>query len=443
LNPLLVESPAVARPLYRNLTVQVLAAVAVGVGIGVAWPETGQALKPLADGFIKLVRMVVGPVVFLSVVVGIARAGDLKRVGRVGVKALVYFEVVTTVALAIGLVVSNLLRPGEGVARPGADAIAEIAPYVQRAQHQSATEFVLGIIPSSVVGAFTAEDALPVVFLAVLVGVALAMMGAAGRGERVVGACEALLEVVFKVVAMIVRVAPLGALGAMAFVVGKYGTAALLPLVKLMACVYLTMALFITLVLGPVLRVCGVSLWRYLVYIKDEIVLVLGTSSSESALPRLIQKMERAGCGREVVGLVVPAGYSFNLDGTSIYLSMAVLFIAQAYGVSMGMGQQVGVLALLMLTSKGAAGVTGAGFVTLAATLSATHVLPVEGLALLLGVDRFMSEARSITNLIGNGVAAIAVSAMERELDRERWARAVGRDGGVRSERGVATGIQR
>lgn len=404
------------RRVFTNLTVQVLAAVAVGVAIGAVWPEAGQSLKPLADGFIKLIKLVVGPVVFLTIVVGIARAGDLKRVGRVGVKALVYFEVVTTLALAIGLVVANVLRPGQGVAKPGADAIAEIAPYVQRAQHQTVVEFVLGIIPSSVVGAFTSEDALPVVFLAVLVGAALAMMRE--RAERVVGACEAAAGVVFKVVAIIVRVAPIGALGAMAFVVGKYGTAALLPLLKLMVCVYLTMAIFVVMVLGLVLRACGVSLWRYLAYVKDEIVLVLGTSSSESALPRLIQKMERGGCGREVVGLVVPAGYSFNLDGTSIYLSMAVLFIAQAYGVRMGIGQQIGVLAVLMLTSKGAAGVTGAGFVTLAATLSATHVLPVEGLALLLGVDRFMSEARAITNLIGNGVAAIAVSAMEGEFDR-------------------------
>ncbi len=347
------------RRVFTNLTVQVLAAVAVGVAIGAVWPEAGQSLKPLADGFIKLIKLVVGPVVFLTIVVGIARAGDLKRVGRVGVKALVYFEVVTTLALAIGLVVANVLRPGQGVAKPGADAIAEIAPYVQRAQHQTVVEFVLGIIPSSVVGAFTSEDALPVVFLAVLVGAALAMMRE--RAERVVGACEAAAGVVFKVVAIIVRVAPIGALGAMAFVVGKYGTAALLPLLKLMVCVYLTMAIFVVMVLGLVLRACGVSLWRYLAYVKDEIVLVLGTSSSESALPRLIQKMERGGCGREVVGLVVPAGYSFNLDGTSIYLSMAVLFIAQAYGVRMGIGQQIGVLAVLMLTSKGAAGVTGAG----------------------------------------------------------------------------------
>jgi aerobic C4-dicarboxylate transport protein len=416
----------VTRPIYKNLTVQVLGAVALGIVIGARWPTIGQSLKPLADAFIKLIKMVVGPVVFLTIVAGIARAGDLKRVGRVGVKALVYFEAATTLALAIGLVIAHILQPGAGVSKPRPEDIDAIAEYVHRAQHQSVVDFLLGIIPSSMVGAFTAEDALPVVLLAVLVGLALAMMRE--RAERVIGACEALLDVVFKLVGLIVRLAPLGALGAMAFVVGKFGTAALLPLVKLMACVYLTMALFIVLVLGTVLRACGVSLWRYLAFIKDEVVLVLGTSSSESALPRLITKLQHAGCGREIVGLVVPAGYSFNLDGTSIYLSMAVLFIAQAYGIEMSLGRQLGVLAVLMLTSKGAAGVTGAGFVTLAATLSATRILPVEGLALLLGVDKFMSEARAITNLIGNGVAAIAVSAMEGELDRAAWAAATRTD---------------
>ena len=400
------------QPLYKNLTLQVLAAVAIGITIGVRWPDAGVALKPLGDGFIRLVKFVIAPVIFLTIVGGIAGMGDLKRVGRVGIKALIYFEVVTTIALAIGLVVANMLRPGAGVDTAKASAEAA-APYAAKAH--TIPEFLLNIIPESILGPFVGGDSLQVLFLAVLVGSAVATLGA--HRAWVVQHTERFTEVMFRVVSIIMRVAPLGALGAMAYTVGKNGPETLISLAKLMACVYLTMALFVVLVLGLILRLCGVSLWRYLVLIKDEILLVLGTSSSESALPRMIEKMRRAGCGREVAGLVIPAGYSFNLDGTSIYLSMAVLFIAQAYGVPMTLGQQLAVLGVLMLTSKGAAAVTGGGFITLAATLSATHVLPIEGLALLLGVDRFMSEVRAITNLIGNGVAAIAVSRMEGEFD--------------------------
>lgn len=426
------------RRLLSNLTVQVLAAVAVGILIGALRPDWGVALKPVGDGFIRLVRCVVAPVIFLTIVGGIAGMGDLRRVGRVGLKALIYFEVVTTVALAIGLLVANLARPGEGVSTASATAAAA-GEYA--AKPRTFAEHLLGVIPESVLGPFVSGDALQVLFLAILVGIAVATLaqhggGTEGAGEArrawIIERIEWLTDLMFRIVAIIMRLAPLGALGAMAYTIGRHGAASLLPLMKLMACVYLTMAAFILLVLGAVLWLCGVSLWRYLVYIREEILLVLGTSSSESALPRMIQKMRRAGCGcgggsggrregDDVAGLVIPAGYSFNLDGTSIYLSMAVLFIAQAYGVPMSLGQQVYVLAVLMLTSKGAAAVTGGGFVTLAATLTATHVLPIEGLALLLGVDRFMSEARAITNLIGNGVAAIAVSQMEGVFDAERF----------------------
>ncbi len=414
--PAPLQTPQHRRPIYKNLTFQVLIAVAIGILVGYFRPEWGIALKPLSDGFIRLVKFVVAPVIFLTIVGGIAGMGDLKRVGRVGVKALLYFEVITTIALAIGLVVANLLRPGAGVDTTKA-AGASVTEYT--AKTHTLTEWLLGIIPDSILGPFVGGDSLQVLFLAVLVGAAVATLG--DHRAWVVQHVERFTEVMFRIVAIIMRVAPLGALGAIAYTVGKSGPEALISLAKLMGCVYLTMALFVVLVLGSVLRLCGVGLWRYLVLIKDEILLVLGTSSSESALPRMIEKMRRAGCGREVAGLVIPAGYSFNLDGTSIYLSMAVVFIAQAFGVPMTLGQQLAVLGILMLTSKGAAAVTGGGFVTLAATLSATHVLPVEGLALLLGVDRFMSESRAITNLIGNGVAAIAVSRMEHDFDPARF----------------------
>lgn len=409
-----------AKPLYKNLTIQVLAAVAVGAAIGALDPKTGEALKPLADGFLRLVKMIVGPVVFLTIAAGIAGMGDLGRVGRIGGKALVYFELVTTAALGIGLLVANVLRPGAGVTpKSDPEALRIVRGYAAEAKKHGIVDFILGAIPDNAVGAFASGELLQVLVFSVFFGVALASLRE--RASPVTAAMERLTEVVFRIVGLIMRLAPVGAMGAIAYTVGKYGLDTLVPLAKLMGCVYLTMILFIVLVLGGIARLAGFSLWRYLVFIREEITLVLGTSSSESALPRLIEKLELMGCPRGVVGLVVPAGYSFNLDGTSIYLSMAVLFIAQAYGVELPLPKQLYILLVLMLTSKGAAAVTGAGFITLAATISATHDLPIEGLALLLGVDRFMSEARAITNLIGNGVAGIVVSRLEGQFDAEQF----------------------
>jgi aerobic C4-dicarboxylate transport protein len=348
--------------------------------------------------------------------------GDLKKVGRVGGIALLYFEIVTTLALAIGLLVANVVRPGAGIATQSA-TLAATTQYSQEAQKHSISEFLLNIIPDNIVNAFAKGDLLQILLFSVLFGLAVAALGP--RAAGLVRGMERLSDVMFRVVALIMKVAPLGALGAMAYTIGKFGIGSLVPLAKLMGCVYLTMLLFIFVVLGSAARLFGFSLLRYLAFIKEEILLVLGTSSSESALPRMIERLEQLGCGRAVVGMVIPAGYSFNLDGTSIYLSMAVLFIAQAFGIELSFWQQIYLMAILMLTSKGAAAVTGGGFVTLAATLQATHVLPVEGLALLLGVDRFMSEARAITNLIGNGVATICVSKMEGEFDEARYRAAV------------------
>lgn len=413
---------SMARPLHKNLTVQVLTAVLVGAVIGALWPRCGEALRPLSDGFLRLVKMVVAPIIFLTVVVGLSSMGDLKKVGRVGLKSLVYFEIVTTIALGIGLVVANVLRPGAGIDTSGASA-AEVAQYAADAKKHTATEFLLNIIPDNIIGAFAKGELLQILFFSVLFGIAIASLR--GQSTRLMAELEHLTEVMFRVVGLIMKVAPLGALGAIAFTVGKFGVHSLGHLIALMGCVYLTMAIFIFGVLGIIARVFGFSLWRYLVFIREEIVLVLGTSSSETALPRMIEKLEMLGCSRSVVGLVIPTGYSLNLDGTNIYLSMAVLFIAQAFGVHLSIFQQLSILGILVLTSKGAAAVTGAGFVTLAATLSATHVLPVEGLALLLGVDRFMSEARAITNLIGNGVATIVVAKLEGEFSQTRYEAAI------------------
>jgi aerobic C4-dicarboxylate transport protein len=413
-------------PLYKNLTVQVLTAVAIGVVVGYCWPSTGVALKPLGDGFIKLVKMVVAPIIFLTIVAGIAGMGDLKKVGRVGGKALLYFEVVTTIALFVGLLVVNVVKPGAGVPPP-THLIDKAAEFAAQGQKQTLVQFLLHTVPDNIVKAFAEGDLLQVLVFSVLFGVAVASLGV--RGEPVIHVVHRLTEVMFRMVSLIMRVAPLGALGAIAYTVGEFGIQALVPLAKLMGCVYLTMALFIFVILGAICRFYGFSLWRYLVFIRHEIVLVLGTSSSESALPRMMEKLELLGCSRNVVGMVIPAGYSFNLDGTTIYLSMALLFIAQFLGVEMTIGQQLYAMIVLMLTSKGAAAVTGVGFITLAATLSTTHVLPSEGvvtgLALLLGVDRFMSEARAVTNLIGNGVATICVSKMEREFDPRKYDAAI------------------
>jgi len=414
----MVEPPPTPHPtpptrlarLGRNLTVRVLVAIAVGVAVGAIWPSAGRAMKPLGDTFVNLVRMVIAPVIFLTIVLGVAHTGDLTRVGRVGLKALVYFEVVTTFALAIGLLVMNLVRPGQGIDVRHV-AAADVSRHTTPGQELRFVDFVTHIVPTSVVGAFAQGEILQIVFFSILFGVALASLGEAGR--VVTRVLDGLMQVFFRVVAIIMVVAPVGAFGAMAYTIGTFGVGSLISLGRLMACVYATMAIFIFVVLGLIARLSGFSLIHLLAYIKDEIVIVLGTSSSEAVLPRMLDRMERYGCARSVVGLVIPTGYSFNLDGTSIYLSMATLFIAQAYGVHLALGQQLAVLAVLMVTSKGAAGVTGSGFIVLASTLSALRVVPVEGVALVLGVDRFMSEARSITNLIGNAVATVVIARSE------------------------------
>ncbi|MFY7921396.1 MAG: dicarboxylate/amino acid:cation symporter [Gemmatimonas sp.] len=405
--------------IVRNLTFQVLVAVSLGVALGVVAPDFAKSLKPIGDTFINLVKMVITPIIFLTIVHGIASMADLSKLGRVGGKALLYFEIVSTFALAIGLVVVNLTKPGKGL-DISALAKGDVSKYVAAGEQQSMLEFFLHIVPSNVVAAFASSDLLPVVFFAVLFGVALTAVGDAGRD--IADLLVRFQAVFFRIVSMVMVLAPVGAFGAMAYTVGAFGLKTLLPLGRLMLDVYITMALFIFLVLGTICRVYGFRLLSFLRYIKEEILLVLGTSSSEAALPRMLEKLERYGCAKPVVGLVIPTGYSFNLDGTSIYLSMAAIFIAQVYNVDLTVGQQLTLLGILMLTSKGAAGVTGSGFIVLASTLAATRTVPVEGVALLLGVDRFMSEARAITNLIGNGVATLVVSRSEHAFDDEKRA---------------------
>ena len=409
------------RRLHKNLTVQVLVAIALGILLGFLAPDVGRKMKPVGDTFVNLVKMVIAPVVFLTIVLGIANMRDLKRVGRVGGKALLYFEIVTTFALAIGLFVVNVLKPGQGLVVASIGK-GDISSYVTQGKSMTFSDFLTHIVPSSVVDAFAKGDMLQVVFIAVMFGVALAYLGEDGR--PVTHLFETLSRVFFRIVAIVMMVAPIGAFGAMAYTIGAFGLSALIPLGRLMLGVYTTMAVFIFVVLNVILRVYGFSLWSYLKFIREEILIVLGTSSSEAALPRMLAKMERYGCAKSVVGLVIPAGYSFNLDGTSIYLSMASIFIAQAFNVHLTLPQQIELLGVLMLTSKGAAGVTGSGFIVLASTLSALQVVPIEGIALVLGVDRFMSEARAITNLIGNGAATLVVARSERAFDDAQRSRA-------------------
>jgi aerobic C4-dicarboxylate transport protein len=405
--------------LSRSLYAQVLIAVFLGALLGHVNPALGASLKPLGDAFIKLVKMLIAPIVFATVVTGIAKMGDLKKVGRVGLKGLVYFEILTTIALAIGLVVGNVFRPGAGMNVNVASLDASsIAAYTSSGQHLSTVDFLMNVIPKDVADAFAKGDILQVLLFSMLFGVALAALKE--KGTFILRVVDDLSKVLFRIVGIVMRVAPIGAFGAMAFTVGKYGIGTLLSLGKLMGTFYATSLLFVVLVLGVVLRICGLGILRFVRYIKEEIFIVLGTSSSESALPLLMRKMERLGCSKPVVGLVVPMGYSFNLDGTSIYLTLATLFIAQATNTHVTFAQELQILAVLLLTSKGAAAVTGGGFITLAATLSAVGNIPVAGLTLLLGVDRFMSEARAITNLIGNGVGAVVVSRWEKELDTLR-----------------------
>jgi aerobic C4-dicarboxylate transport protein len=413
------------KPLYAHLYVQVLAGIALGVLLGFFFPSAGAAMKPLGDGFIRLIRMIIAPLVFGTVVVGIAKMGDMRNVGRIGVRALVYFEVVSSAALLIGLIVVNLYAPGSGInADPATLDQASVASYTTSARHLSAIEFVMNIIPATVVGAFAQGDILQVLLISLLFGLALLHVGERGRG--LVGLIDEITHALFGVVALIMRVAPIGAFGGIAFTIGEYGIGTLWSLGKLMAGFYLTCLLFVFVVLGGIARWTGFSLMKFLRYIKEEILIVLGTSSSESVLPRMMAKLEHLGCSKSVVGLVIPTGYSFNLDGTSIYMTMAAVFIAQATNTDLTIGQQLGMLAVLLLTSKGAAAVAGGGFVTLAATLSTIPTVPVAGLALLIGIDRFMSEARAITNLIGNGVGTIVVARWNGALDMRRMTRVLG-----------------
>jgi aerobic C4-dicarboxylate transport protein len=410
------------RRLSGNLTARVLLAIALGALLGALWPEAGKAMRPLGDTFVKLVKMVIGPVIFLTIVLGVANVADIKKVGKVGGKAFLYFEIVTTFALAIGLVVVNVTKPGAGL-DVTALATGDVSRYTSAAKGMGVVDFLTHIVPASPVQAFAEGEILQIVFFAVLFGVALAGLGTTGK--PLVDVLDRTSHVFFRIVGIIMVVAPIGAFGAMAYTVGSFGLRTLLPLGRLMLDVYLTMAIFIFGVLGLICRLWGFRLLEFLRFIKDEILLVLGTSSSEAALPRMMDKLERFGCERSIVGLVIPAGYSFNLDGTSIYLSMATLFLAQAYGVDLTLSQQLGILLLLMVTSKGAAGVTGSGFIVLASTLGILEVVPIEGIALLLGVDRFMSEARAITNLIGNGVATLVIARSEGAFDDDRRAAAV------------------
>ncbi|MCY7352439.1 MAG: C4-dicarboxylate transporter DctA [Cytophagaceae bacterium] len=417
------------KKLLRNLTVQVLIAITLGVLVGQFFPEFAQNLKPISDAFINLIKMVIAPIIFLTIVLGISNMGDLKRVGRVGGKALIYFEIVTTLALLIGVTVSHFIKPGSGVDTSALQK-GDISSYQAAAGNFNWVDFFLHTIPSNFVKAFAEGDMLQVLVFSVLFGAALTKLGTASAS--LIGTFEKLSNVFFGVLKIVMVLAPLGAFAGMAYTVGKFGLSTLLPLGKLMLTVYITMALFIFVVLNGILAYCRVSLWKFLGFIKEELLIVLGTSSSESGLPGLMDKLERMGCGRSVVGLVVPAGYSFNLDGTTIYLSMATLFLAQVFGVELTIGQMLTIVGILMLTSKGAAGVTGSGFIVLASTLTAiqvngTPLIPIEGLALLLGVDRFMSEARSITNFIGNGVATIFLANQEKDFDRKKMERAFGK----------------
>ncbi|ERE00016.1 dicarboxylate/amino acid:cation symporter [Pseudogulbenkiania ferrooxidans] len=407
-------------PFFSRLYVQVLIAIALGVTLGALAPDLGAKMKPLGDAFIKLIKMMIAPIIFATVVVGIAKMGDMKEVGRVGVKALFYFEAVTTLALVIGLVVVNLLQPGAGLnIDPHTLHAKDIAKYTAGAKEMNTVDFLLHIIPDTVVGAFASGEILQVLTFSVLLGLALTKMG--DNGKNIVHILDEFSHALFGVINMLMKLAPIGAFGAMAFTIGKYGIGSLKQLGFLMACVYLTCFAFVFIVLGTIARCSGFSLWRFLVYIKEEILLVLGTSSSESALPGIMKKLENLGCSKPVVGMVVPTGYSFNLDGTSIYLTMAAIFIAQATNVNLTLGEELAIIGVLLLTSKGAAAVTGGGFITLAATLATLGgKLPVEGLALLIGIDRFMSEARAITNLIGNGVATVVIAKWEKALDVEK-----------------------
>jgi aerobic C4-dicarboxylate transport protein len=420
-------------PLYRSLYVQVITAVIIGVLLGHFYPSVGEAMKPLGDGFIKLIKMIIAPIIFCTVVVGIAGMEDMKKVGKTGGLALLYFEVVSSIALVVGLVLVNVLQPGAGMnVDPATLDTKSIASYTGPGKMTGTVDFILNIIPNTIVDAFAKGEILQVLLIAVLFGFALHRFG--GRGTLVFDVIEKGSHVLFGIVNYIMKLAPIGAFGAMAFTIGKYGLGSLFSLGKLMGTFYLTCLLFIFVVLGLIARFHGFSIWKFIKYIKEELLIVLGTSSSESVLPRMMEKMENLGANKTCVGLVIPTGYSFNLDGTSIYLTMAAVFIAQATNTPMTLTQEITLLAVLLLTSKGAAGVTGSGFIVLAATLSAVGHVPVAGLALILGIDRFMSEARALTNLIGNGVATIVVAKWTNELDDARLQAALNNESWVEAQ---------
>ncbi|WP_445681262.1 dicarboxylate/amino acid:cation symporter [Radicibacter daui] len=408
-----------AGPWYTHLYVQVLIAIAIGAALGHFYPSAGEAMKPLGDAFIKLVKMVIAPVIFMTVVTGIAGMRDLKRFGRVALKTFGYFLFFSTLALIIGLIIGEIIRPGDGMGvDPATLDPAKVASYTAKAHDSTITGFLMNIIPDTVGSAFAGGDILQVLFFSVVFGIALAQIGE--RGEPFLKVLESLSRGFFRMVTILMKVAPIGAFGAFAFTIGKYGIGSVVNLAELVATFYITALCFVLIVLGAVGKACGFSIFKLIRYLRAELLLVLGTSSSESALPSLIEKMEKAGCEKSIVGLVVPTGYSFNLDGTNIYMTLASLFIAQATGIHLTLGQELLLLAVAMLSSKGAAGVTGAGFITLAATLSVVPTIPVAGMALILGVDRFMSECRSLTNFIGNAVATIVVSRWEKALDHEK-----------------------
>ena len=418
------------QPLYKSLYFQVITAIILGVLLGHFYPETGTAMKPLGDGFIKLIKMIIAPIIFCTVVVGIAGMEDMKRVGKTGGYALLYFEIMSTLALILGLIIVNLVQPGHGMNVDAATLDTKgIATYTKPGQMQTTTEFLLHVIPSTFVGAFAEGEMLQVLLIAVLFGFALHQFG--GRGTLVFDFIERFSHVLFVIIGYIMKVAPIGAFGAMAFTIGRYGLGSLASLAKLMGTFYATCLVFIFVVLGLVARFHGFSIWKFIKYIKEELLIVLGTSSSEAALPRMMAKLENLGVRKSTVGLVIPTGYSFNLDGTSIYLTMAAVFIAQATNTPMSLQQQITLLLVLLLTSKGAAGVTGSGFIVLAATLSAVGNVPVAGLALILGIDRFMSEARALTNLIGNGVATVVVGKWTGDLDTVRMTKVLNSDADV------------
>jgi aerobic C4-dicarboxylate transport protein len=420
-------TPPAKTGFLRSMHGQVLIAILLGIAVGMASPVLGAAMKPLGDAFIKLVKMVIAPVIFLTVATGIAGMGELKAFGRVAAKAFFYFLALSTLALVIGLAVATIAHPGAGmhIAVASLDTAA-IANYVEQAHDQSVVGFLMALIPATMLSALTEGNILQTLFLAVLTGIAISLVGE--RARPVSDLLDRLASITFRIVGILMRAAPVGAFGAMAFTIGKYGVGVLVNLGALVACFFLTSFLFVAIVLGLVARLNGFSIWALLKYLKAELLLVLGTSSSEAALPSLIEKMEAAGCDKAVVGLVVPTGYSFNLDGTNIYMTLAALFIAQALDVHLSLGQELALLAVAMLSSKGAAGVTGAGFITLAATLSIVPAIPVAGMALILGVDRFMSQGRSLTNFIGNAVATIVVARWEGALDKDQFDRTLRRD---------------